>query len=1315
MLYSFLIFLSFISQEKVVELHPYFVTEFPSKYSEKVDYVIITTDALKEAFEPLKDWKTEKGINCVIRTAEWINQNYSGCDTPERIRNFLKKAHSEWETKYILLGGDISEVPVRYIHTNYGYALSGGYDFPADMYYSCLQGSWNANHNEIWWEIGVDLVDFICDLSVGRLPGHTQSEIETQINKIFKYERNPTLGYQEKLLLIAGDAVNDKNHCREIAACFPDYFIVDTLFGYPAGSKNAVLDSLGKGYGFIYSVSHGRSNQDMGYPTYLDRLDIDSLNSPLFFMTLVSCFNHWLEWDCLSRRFMLNPDGGSVSFLGNSRVSWNNERELNKYFYQGLFNDSIFSVGELLVYAKNKFCDAHTGQIDSDAYPYRSILLGYLLFGEPELWFWTRCPDSFDVSFPEVVDVGETEFKVIVEDHYGTPVDNACVCVSKKNEVYAKGLTDENGELNFGLIPESQGLLKVTVTKPNFLPFQEGVLVWPQKPYVRYKTYSIDGDGIASAGEEIILSLTLENAKGAEACGVQAKLVSSSPCLIIPDSIQYYGDIPAGGTKTKNYEIQISQDAPGEAVDFSVFLNYSGDSTKDTFDLVIHSPELLHYGHSLSVDSFCMGDTISLSFKIKNCGNGKADAVLAKLLSLDAEISILDSLEELGSIEADKINFHPNCFEILVNEVVENPGFILELEDTLERKWADTFLIKFLVPPDSLFTIPYPNRITIGWNPVPNAYGYNVYRTPDSLLLNPCLITESSVFDDKELEDYEVYSYWVTTVDSFGNESKVSSLISGKTNPGFKDGWPKRNYDSYMTAPMVGDLDTNYHGLEIVIGPGMDGNIFAWHSDGTGVLLQDGVFANVSSRSWTSVALADIDADSNLEVICVPGWEGSGGLYVFRNDGTLLDGFPVLMEVGWNIFSSPSVQDLDGDGFLEIIVGGTNGKVYAFRYNGTPFLNNEDGLFALRDEELNFASPAIADIDRDDTLDVILGGTGKVYAWKANSFDALARNLPGWPVMLEGNASSIAIGDIDTEYSDSGLEVVVYTYDSIYVFHADGTRMPNWPQYCNRINWGVGSSPALGDVDGDGNLEIALAGRNGVCLWNHGGTLVDGWPIFLPFMDYIPPASPVIGDIDGDNESEIIIVELINGNIYAFEKNGAPVLGFPIMGNGLINAIPVLADIDWNEQNELVVATYNPDVRVFEVLGNKVEWGCFAHDRWHTGLYGFVPPDTLKGVEIKPQSPQFTFKLFQNAPNPFNQKTEIRYQISDVSKVSLKIYDLTGRLIRTLVNEPQKPGLYQVKWDKYDNKSKPVASGIYFYRLSTKDRKAITKKLIFLK
>ncbi|MCH7761954.1 T9SS type A sorting domain-containing protein [candidate division TA06 bacterium] len=104
-------------------------------------------------------------------------------------------------------------------------------------------------------------------------------------------------------------------------------------------------------------------------------------------------------------------------------------------------------------------------------------------------------------------------------------------------------------------------------------------------------------------------------------------------------------------------------------------------------------------------------------------------------------------------------------------------------------------------------------------------------------------------------------------------------------------------------------------------------------------------------------------------------------------------------------------------------------------------------------------------------------------------------------------------------------------------------------------------------------------------------------------------------------------------------------------------------------------------------------------------------------VGIEEDNPRFEFQstrieLLRNHPNPFHPplgRTVIEYTLPESVLITLEVYDITGRLVETLVDQVQEPGVYQVEWE-----GKNLSSGIYFYRLQSSDFTA-TKKLILLK
>ena len=76
------------------------------------------------------------------------------------------------------------------------------------------------------------------------------------------------------------------------------------------------------------------------------------------------------------------------------------------------------------------------------------------------------------------------------------------------------------------------------------------------------------------------------------------------------------------------------------------------------------------------------------------------------------------------------------------------------------------------------------------------------------------------------------------------------------------------------------------------------------------------------------------------------------------------------------------------------------------------------------------------------------------------------------------------------------------------------------------------------------------------------------------------------------------------------------------------------------------------------------------------------------------------FALLPNYPNPFNPITTIRYEIASREHVELRVFDVSGALVRTLVDEAKAAGAYSLEWNGRDDRGTPVSSGVYFYRLT---------------
>jgi hypothetical protein len=81
-------------------------------------------------------------------------------------------------------------------------------------------------------------------------------------------------------------------------------------------------------------------------------------------------------------------------------------------------------------------------------------------------------------------------------------------------------------------------------------------------------------------------------------------------------------------------------------------------------------------------------------------------------------------------------------------------------------------------------------------------------------------------------------------------------------------------------------------------------------------------------------------------------------------------------------------------------------------------------------------------------------------------------------------------------------------------------------------------------------------------------------------------------------------------------------------------------------------------------------------------------------------------------PNPFRNHTQISYALPTAGNVSLRVYDVTGRTVRTLASGHQRAGNYSVSWDARDSHGKQVPYGVYFYRLDTPGFRSVKKAVV---
>ena len=103
---------------------------------------------------------------------------------------------------------------------------------------------------------------------------------------------------------------------------------------------------------------------------------------------------------------------------------------------------------------------------------------------------------------------------------------------------------------------------------------------------------------------------------------------------------------------------------------------------------------------------------------------------------------------------------------------------------------------------------------------------------------------------------------------------------------------------------------------------------------------------------------------------------------------------------------------------------------------------------------------------------------------------------------------------------------------------------------------------------------------------------------------------------------------------------------------------------------------------------------------------------TTTGVNNVVSNIPQTYKLEPNYPNPFNPVTHIHYQIPENGRVKLTVYNILGKLVKTLVNQYQTSGYYHVSWDAKNEFGEDLTSGIYIYQLESNNFKTYHKMIL---
>ncbi len=520
------------------------------------------------------------------------------------------------------------------------------------------------------------------------------------------------------------------------------------------------------------------------------------------------------------------------------------------------------------------------------------------------------------------------------------------------------------------------------------------------------------------------------------------------------------------------------------------------------------------------------------------------------------------------------------------------------------------------------------------------------------------------------------------------------------------------------------------------------------NDEGTFVKITEGAIAANPARS-DGASWGDFDNDGDADLFVANWYNDFNRFYENAGDGNFrwVTGGQLASSRGFS--ESSSWVDYDNDGYLDMFVAnsGNSGPEanYLFRSNGDPgdgtgvtFTKISTGSIVTdlkTSRSINWA-----DYDNDGDVDAFVAN-------ESNQANNLYKNLlkENGSANFESITSGSIVTDLNSTISaswadydnDGDFDLFVANLNqnnSLYQNNGDGTFAKVTAGVAvNEGGWSFGCSWA--DYDNDGDLDLFVA--NG---WGGGPQnnflyrnllMENGSADFEKITN-----SPVIsdggwsygsswGDYDKDGDLDLFVAKWVNSN----NENNALFRNDNANGNNwlLLNLSGVASNKSAIGTKIRLAATINgnqvwqmrqisgqdsycgQNLQVHFGLGNAamidslvIEWPSGAVQK----LDNVTPNAHLKivegvatGLNETPQGLPKEYRLYQNFPNPFNPSTTLQYALPQPGAVTLKIFDVLGQEIRTLVNEHQTAGLQTITWNGKNHNGRELPSGIYIYQL----------------
>ena len=462
----------------------------------------------------------------------------------------------------------------------------------------------------------------------------------------------------------------------------------------------------------------------------------------------------------------------------------------------------------------------------------------------------------------------------------------------------------------------------------------------------------------------------------------------------------------------------------------------------------------------------------------------------------------------------------------------------------------------------------------------------------------------------------------------------------------------------------------------------------------------------------------DIDDDEDLDLFWGDYYQP--GLFFLENFGTssdpdipdslMIDSYPQNEPVSSAGFNVPRLIDLNSDGAAELFVGVQSG-IY-----GTDFVDNfwyydmtVEGDFGLVTknyfEQIDLISgtiPTLADMDSDGDLDLFVGNEfdASNSGWKGDVyfFENIGSAVSPQFEMVDssyfdegmGNNMAPAFGDLD---GDGDFDALVGDYNGeISFFLNDGS--PTEPNFSYQgkfleIDLAGRATPALGDVEGDGDLDLYVGDKNGsVHVWSNEGDPANY--NFMKISDDLFPGEDLgleialeLADFDNDGDLDLLIGNQ-SGELYLANPSGSELHQLEQLPHSGLNLAPTIGDMDSDGKMDLIVGSNEGGLQYFSVEEQSV---------------------------VNNEDFPIMTRLVSCYPNPFNN-TAIFQLSSDVPADSrLIIYDILGRQVDLIQFSISEGVSSQISWNAENS-----SSGVYLWHLLSSESVNLDNgKLILLK